>query len=64
MNENTALLLGIGIVAGAIIGYIIAKHTNQQVPSTAALVNEEHWAWKDYRGREREMTVHREASSG
>ena len=54
-SNNSLLML---IVIGILI-YLVLK-TNQQKPIGTAVENEEDWKWVDWRGKERQITVHRQ----
>ena len=57
------ILLGVGVIAGLAVAFMFMTPE----PAVGALslrkpatqMNEEVWRWKDWKGREREITVHR-----
>ena len=51
----------IGIIVGIAIGYMLSKAQNVRlaVEPNLPVVNEERWAWTDYKGNKRDIVVHR-----
>lgn len=63
MDNKDWLLLGVGTIIGAGLLLFAMQHygflTIAQAPSS--YTNEEVYEWTDYKGRKRELTVHRDA---
>jgi len=50
----------IGIAVGIPVGWLIAYYLPMAAPKPVAYTNEEVWQWVDYKGRDREIRVHRD----
>jgi uncharacterized membrane-anchored protein YhcB (DUF1043 family) len=69
MTERDWLLIGIGFVIGIPVGIILLSFFTQSASSPVlqqaqqVYENEEKWTWVDWKGRQREIIVKREAKA-
>ena len=56
-KTNTSMLLILALVAVGL--YLWLKSRPQSIAAPIIMENEESWSWVDYKGRDRQITVHR-----
>jgi len=57
--EDLLIIFGLGIFIGVIVSKAATSQPALQKPVGQIYMNEETWHWVDWRGRERQITVHR-----